>query len=198
MHIPNMIDLGHLPARQPGAGEGMLYVGQLEEQKGILTLLDAAAYVPRIPITIVGDGPLYDTIRDRIAKEGMTHVTMTGRLSLDEVYAHMQRARAMIVPSAGYDTFPTVALEAGALGRPVIASRIGGLPEIIVDEQTGILVTPQQPHALAEAMRSLAQHSDRAEQLGSAAVHHIRALVDPARHIQRLLAVYQERMRRSQ
>ncbi|MBP9748938.1 glycosyltransferase family 4 protein, partial [Patescibacteria group bacterium] len=123
---------------------------------------------------------------------GLSNVTFLGVQSREVVYKEMQRARTVVVPSLGQDPFPTTALEAGALGKPVIGSRAGGIPEIVRDQETGILVPPGDMAALLDAIRRLEDDAALAVRYGAAAERHVCALVDPAAHRTRLLGLYEE------
>jgi glycosyltransferase involved in cell wall biosynthesis len=98
----------------------------------------------------------------------------------------------VVVPSKWYENAPMSVLEACAAGVPVIASRIGGIPEILEDGVTGLLVPPGDVRALAREMRRLYEDVRLAESLGAAARSMVRARFSPASHTERLLASYRE------
>ncbi|MHA6316791.1 glycosyltransferase [Altererythrobacter sp. CAU 1778] len=135
----------------PEAGairQGLLFVGRLSPEKGVDLLCEAARAHPDLPITVLGEGP------DRALLEGMAaaNVRFAGTATPEQVRTAMRAARWLILPSRWYEGFPMVLAEAFANGLPAIAARIGGLPEIVRDGQTGLLFEPNSVASLAEAL----------------------------------------------
>jgi glycosyltransferase involved in cell wall biosynthesis len=151
---------GHPPPRDPNAH---LFVGRFVEKKGIAVLADAMrrlrAQGDQTPLICVGDGPLRP-ILETLVRE-VPGVTMTGWLPPDAVRARMSQAVSLVVPSIIADDgdaegLPSVIPEAMAQACPVIGSNQGGIAEAIRHNQTGLLVPPNDPEALANAMRGVA------------------------------------------
>jgi glycosyltransferase involved in cell wall biosynthesis len=139
-----------LPAAEANSqlGTFALFAGRLSVEKGLRTLLAAAELAPEVPLVIAGDGPLQTEIRG-------PNVTYIGKLDRTRMAEALGDSAFTIVPSESHENFPYSALEALAAGKPVIATSVGGLPEMVVDGQTGLIVPPGSPEALAEAMRTL-------------------------------------------
>lgn len=159
------IEPGPAPPPPPKAAR-LVAVGRLIEIKGFDILLSAferaRAAVPSLTLEIAGDGPLSDSLH-RVAPEG---VSWLGRVSpIGEVY---ERNSIVVVPSRG-EGFGMVALEAAERGRAAIVSDVGGLPEIVVDGETGTVVPPEDVGALAEAIVALATDDERRRSYGDAA-----------------------------
>lgn len=127
--------------------KGYLFVGRLSCEKGIDVLLATIRTMDGVSLTIIGSG---DEESKFIDVDG---VTMLGHLSKKEIYEHMQSARALIIPSICYETFGMVAIEAFANNLPVIASRIGVLPDIVKDRVNGLLFNPGDSNDLLEKIR---------------------------------------------
>lgn len=130
-----------------------LFVGRLSEEKGLATLI-AADGQGRLPfsIKVAGDGPWRERVEHAAGRPG-SRLVVLGRQSENEVFALMQQAAVLLVPSLWYEGFPMVMVEALSLGLPVIASRLGGLPEIVEDGVCGLLHAPGDPEALARAVQ---------------------------------------------
>jgi glycosyltransferase involved in cell wall biosynthesis len=94
-------------------------------------------------------------------------VHFVGFVQRDRIYPFLQEHHLMVMPSLT-EAFGVAALEASACGRPVIASNVGGVPEVVLDGTTGILVPPKDPHKLAEAIINLAQDARAREKMGKA------------------------------
>ena len=148
----------------------LLCVGRLIPVKGHLVLLralaQARAQAPGLVLDIAGSGPLEPALRAYARELGLGDaVRFLGFVS--PVQAAIENASAVVVPSLG-EGFGMVALEAMERGRPVIASAVGGLPEIVADEETGLVVSPGNAEELAEAMVALASDPARAAAMGEA------------------------------
>lgn len=170
--------------RREGPGAYFLFLGRLASEKGLGTILEAWRDVPE-ELVVVGDGP--DSARSRsTAPPG---VRFLGTVSADAVPDILSRARALVLPSVWYEAQPRVVLEAYAAGVPVVASRIGGLEDLVAHERTGLLVEPWDPADWKRAIRVLAddQTSDR---LGDGAFERWRDLYAPERALRDLEDAY--------
>ncbi|HEX5828692.1 MAG TPA: glycosyltransferase [Candidatus Limnocylindrales bacterium] len=145
-------------------------VGRLELEKGHPTLLEAwplvLAEVPNAYLMIIGEGSRLDTLHEISRQLGITHhVTFTGRR--DDIPAVTASFDVAVLPSYREAQGLTI-LEAMALSRPVVASNVGGIPEMITHEKTGLLVPPHDPPALAAAIVRLLRDHQLADTLGRA------------------------------
>jgi colanic acid/amylovoran biosynthesis glycosyltransferase len=151
-------DFGPPVAKSAAEPQRLLCIGRLCEQKGHLLLLEAAQRLLReggdFKLVLVGDGPLRGEIERRVTELGLQNrVELTGTVSQDRVRLEIGRARALVLPSFA-EGLPVVLMESMALGRPVIATYIAGIPELVTP-QTGWLVPAGDAQALAEAMRAM-------------------------------------------
>jgi glycosyltransferase involved in cell wall biosynthesis len=151
--IPLGVDI---PARivDPVDPPHVLYVGRLSPEKGILEFLEATSEFPRV---VVGDGPLRARIPEAV-----------GFVPHERVRSFYERAAVVCVPSRR-EGYGVVAREAMACGRPVVASAVGGLREAVADGVTGLLVPPEDPAALRDAIARLLADPELRAQLGSKA-----------------------------
>jgi glycosyltransferase involved in cell wall biosynthesis len=131
----------------------VLFVGRLEEVKGVRVLLEAARLVgPDVTVIVVGHGPLEVEVQ-QAADEGI--VDYLGRRNWDEIAQLMDQARALVVPSLWEENCPMVVLEAGARGCPVVASDRGGLRELVHHGEDGLLFAAGDVGALSDALLKL-------------------------------------------
>lgn len=163
------IEPGDAPPAPPGAPK-LAIVGRLIPIKGHDVLLRALAAVrrerPELTLDVVGEGPLEGELRAAVDELGLGDaVTFSGRIA--PVAPAFEGAEIVVVPSFG-EGFGMVALEAMERARPVIASAVGGLPEIVDDGRTGLLVPPGDVDALAAAIRDLTASPARAAAMGAA------------------------------
>jgi glycosyltransferase involved in cell wall biosynthesis len=153
-----------------GSEPCLLCVGRLIPVKGHLVLLRALAQartrVPGLVLELAGQGPLEPALKSYVRELGLSDaVRFLGFVS--PVQTAIENAAIVVVPSLG-EGFGMVALEAMERSRPVIASAVGGLPEIVVDGETGLVVPPGDAEALADAMVALASDLPRAAAMGEA------------------------------
>jgi glycosyltransferase involved in cell wall biosynthesis len=181
--VPNGVPLRPGPK---GVCTHAVYAGRLSPEKGIPTLLGAARLAPQVPLVLAGDGPLANAVRESAAD----HVRYAGSLGLSEVAGLLRKASFAIVPSECPENLPFAAIEPVAAGVPVVASRVGGLPEIVEHGVNGLLVPPGDPAALAEAMRSLWCDPDRTARLGTEARRIAVERFSLSRQVHRLLDLY--------
>ena len=152
-----------------GSGGFALFVGRLSEEKGLRTLLaaDVLGTLP-LPVWIAGDGPLMAEVSHACARAGSRLVVLGGK-SPAEVGDLMKRAVALVLPSLWYEGAPLVMLEALSAGLPIIASRIGGLPEIAQEGVSAIFCTPGDAGAFHAALEHFSLCPERAAAMRRAA-----------------------------
>jgi glycosyltransferase involved in cell wall biosynthesis len=177
-------------ASQLTDGHYVLYAGQLETWKGAHTLLRAAKEVPHVRIRIAGDGSLRFALQEYAAQHAIANVEFLGHLRQQELASVMQSCSFVVVPSEWYENCPYTVMEAMALGKPVVASRIGGLVELIQHGENGWLFEPRSASDLAEAIEYLMSTAKVRRSMGSNAAKKARIEYDPERHYEDLFNCY--------
>jgi glycosyltransferase involved in cell wall biosynthesis len=136
VHIPNFIDAAHYETRYDGANKTMVFLGRLSKEKGVATLINAVKGLD-VQLAIVGDGPMGDELRAKVKDEHINNVTFKGYMTGTALKEQIMSARCMVIPSEWYENNPRSVIEAFAMGKPVLGARIGGIPELVRDGQTG-------------------------------------------------------------
>ncbi len=170
--------------RRQGGGEYFLVVGRLTPEKGVETAV-AAARARGHSLVVVGDGPM----RTALEKLAGAETTFLGSVERDKIPSILSEARALLVPSRWYEGSPRVIVEAFAAGVGIVASRIGGLPELLGDSPAGLLVPPEDTGAWAAALDRYVDGAE-AERAGEAAYRLWQARFSPASAIRDLEAAY--------
>ena len=170
----------------------LLCIGRLIPIKGHLVLLRALARavreVPNLELRIAGRGPLDSALRSIVDELGIgAHVQLLGQVS--PIQSAIEEVGVVVVPSLG-EGFGMVALEAMERARPVIASAVGGLVDIVRDGQTGTLVPPGEVEPLARAIVELVTDSARAVQMGAAGREHVLDRFGDERSLERTELLY--------
>jgi glycosyltransferase involved in cell wall biosynthesis len=177
------------PADVTPIGEGGLYLGRLSAEKGVDVLLQALVQLGDPRFEIAGGGPEAGRLRERAAKLGLRNVRFLGLIPTNEVPAAIDRARYVAFPSTWDENAPLAALEAMGRGRPIIASAVGGLPEL-AENGRGRLCVPGDSEALAAAIAGY-DDADRAVEDGRRARQFVLEECSPGPHLSGLLSVYE-------
>jgi glycosyltransferase involved in cell wall biosynthesis len=189
-HVPNFVDTErYRPAFVPG--ESFVYFGRVSPEKGLRTLVCAAA-AARCPLIIVGSGPQLAELR-ALATGLRADVAFPGYLSGDDLHNIVRNARAVVLPSEWYENAPMSVLEAYALGKPIIGARIGGIPELIRENETGVCFTSGDQASLAAALTDItARPSGEIESMGRRAREWVENAFTVAAYRDRILGAYRE------
>ncbi|MEM8674346.1 MAG: glycosyltransferase [Cyanobacteria bacterium P01_G01_bin.67] len=172
-----------------GSGNYALFVGRLAPEKGTSVMLEAWEHLGhKIPLKIVGDGPLADEVAT-VAKNS-PGVEWLGRKSLADVYELMKKASFLIIPSEWYETFGRVGIEALATGTPLLVSKIGALAELVKPGLNGLLFNPGDATDLAEKAKWLVDNPRRLSQMRQEARQSFEAKYLAADNYHRLMEIY--------
>jgi len=137
-------------------GFRLLTVGRLVPHKRISGIIAVAAKMDEAKLVIVGDGPQEQSLRRLIEELALTdRVVMTGRLSQEQVVELLKRYADVVILNSTYEGLPHILLEAAHLGVPIVATKVGGTPEIVRDGETGLLIPPDSPDELVAALQRL-------------------------------------------
>ncbi len=170
-------------------GDYFVYVGRLSEEKGLPLLLEAFAGLPS-KLKIVGTGPLEKELRQRVRTEGMKNVEFLGYREGEELSDIVSKSLAVVVPSQWYENCPLVILEAYQHGKPVIATEIGGIPELVRQGQTGYTFKLGSPNDLRKKIQLMIENTSRVDEMGQNA----KAFSDQFRtekYYQKLITIYE-------
>lgn len=172
----------------PSATDGgyVLYFGRLSQEKGVHTLLEAHAMMrDKVDLVVAGTGPL-----EKQLKEKFPEVKYTGHITGDALRATIENASVVVVPSEWYENCPMSVLEAMAYGKPVIASNIGGIPELVVHGETGLLFEPGIKDMLHSQLLALMNDAHRRRQYGAAGRKRVESHFSLEHHNRGLMEVY--------
>jgi glycosyltransferase involved in cell wall biosynthesis len=194
--IPNAVS-EHFFREPASGGPDILYVGRITSQKRVLNLIRAVASIvsdfPDLQVALVGmdTGRYAKQVHDSIRTAGLeTHIRVLGVRSQEEISALMAAAKMLVLPSF-VETTPMVVAEAHVLGKPVVATRVGGIPEMVEDGVTGLVVEPDDIPALAGSIRQLMAHPEECRAMGLRAREWSRARYHPDVVARRTVEAYE-------
>ncbi len=173
-------------------GKYAVFVGRLDPEKGVYTLLEAWRNLD-FPIKIRGEGGQGEQVRKFVAQHGMNNVEFIDRLDERELMDLIGNARFLIMPSEGYyETFGMVIIEAYSRGIPVVATNIGVAPDMVSNNQTGLLFEPGNAQDLVEKARWLWNHPEESARMGDNARREFEEKYTHEQNYKMLMDIYQK------
>ncbi len=190
---PNFLESD--PGNRSSSGGFALFVGRLSAEKGAEVVLEAWQKLKgKIPLVIMGDGPLREPLESEAAARNLSNVTFAGWRSRGEILSAMKSASLLITPSLWYEGFPMTVVEAFACGIPVICSRLGGLREIVEDGSTGLHFNPGDAEDLAGKLDLLWTQPSQLAAMGRAAREEYRRNYTAERNYELMMQIYARTM----
>ena len=189
--IPHSVESENI---QAGSGEGkyILYFGRLSQEKGVKTLLRAMESLSEVNLKIAGSGPQEEELKGIVKDKGLNNVEFLGYLFGQDLTKVIDESSLAVVPSKSYETFGLAAAEALSHGKPVIASKLGALPEVVQDSQTGYLFESGNSDDLASKIRKMLASPEAVAEMGERGREYVEKNLSAERHYQELEKVYQK------
>ncbi len=193
VYLPNSLEPSAFePSFSPGAY--VLFAGRLSREKGIICLLQAFSQTD-IPLRIVGVGPIEVEAKEYVINNGMQNISFEGYCSGDRLKSLFQGAAFVVMPSEWYENAPMSVLEGFAYGKPIVGSRIGGIPELVIPDCTGLLFEPGNVDDLQLNIVELWGNKAKISTMGSQARARIEHEFSAQRHLSGLLEIYESAMK---
>jgi len=190
IYLPNFIDNNKYYSIN-NQGNYFCYIGKLIDVKGLLTLLKAMKEIKESMLYIVGDGENKHKLINYIKINNIKNIRLLGHLKNEEVYKILSDAKFVILPSECYENAPLAILEAFAHSKAVIASNIGGIPEMVKDGETGLLFEAGNYKQLGEKIKALLLDKEKAIKMGIKGKLMVEKEFSPELHYTRLISVYE-------
>jgi glycosyltransferase involved in cell wall biosynthesis len=200
--VYNGIDLAKFQrADFRGSKQLIIAIGRLIEKKGFADLVRACEVLRKrghdVWCQIIGEGPLESVLRADIDNRGLhEHLLLSGPLPQTEIGTRLAGATMFALPciaeeTGAMDNLPTVIMEAMAAGLPVVSTNVGGIPEMVVCSETGLLVSPGDPAALAEAIEKFIVDPALARKFGQAGYERSQTLFSIEKNVRELVRIIQ-------
>ncbi len=192
--IPNFADVKeYLP--QYGSENYFVCFGRLSGEKGLLTLIRAVREIKTSRLLIIGEGELRNRLEEYVLEKDVANVEFSGYMGEERLKSVVRDSMFAVVPSEWYENCPHSILEAFALGKPVIGSDIGGIPELIEDGVDGLLFESGNSEELSEKIAHLIGRPGLRERMGRNARKKVEEKYNPEVYYQKLMGVYQKLLR---
>jgi glycosyltransferase involved in cell wall biosynthesis len=187
--VPNMADVNETKVSVE-LGNYVSYIGRVSPEKGISTFMEAARLCRNIQFKIAG----LNVRMPDVSREALSNLEFCGYLKANQLGKFYCKSRIIILPSICYETFGLTLAEAALWGKPVICSRIGGLPEIVEDGVTGLLFQPGNAHDLQAKVRYLWERPELCERMGQAGREKALCEFSAHKYYKNLMAIYEKAM----
>jgi glycosyltransferase involved in cell wall biosynthesis len=166
--VPHYVDLNTWqPASEPGTG--VLFAGRLSPERGLDLVITCARALPEVPFYIAGDGPERVTLEAKVKLMGLKNVQVLGRLEHEQLRQLFRACRVVFFPTLTFETFGLTVLQAMASAKPVVASNLGGVRNLVEDGTTGYLFDPSHIGSAINQIRTLSTNAALAQRMGNAA-----------------------------
>jgi glycosyltransferase involved in cell wall biosynthesis len=175
-----------------------VFIGRLSKEKGVHVAIDAIKALSLLDscdlmLKVIGDGPLRRDLTESVKMLGVTrYVEFVGRKSFDDCIKLLKNARFLVMPSVCYEGFPLVVRESFACGKPVIASNLGSLAELVEDGKTGLLFEPGNSRDLAKKIKWMVENDDACIEMGKNARKVFEEKYTAERNFKILMSIYEK------
>lgn len=173
-----------------------LYYGRIIKEKGVLNLIKAFKNIKKYKLYIAGDGPDIGKVKEYIKDNKLDEkIELLGFLNSNEVKEYVRKARFVVVPSVWYENCPYSILETLAMGKPIIGSNLGGIPELVKDNNNGLIYKYDDIKELKEKMQELFDNKEKAMQLGKMAKENAEKDFSKQTYYNKIMNVYEEALK---
>lgn len=193
VHIPNFVDVSKFNPNYEHE-DYFVYFGRLSEEKGINTLIKSMKYVNKSKLIIVGKGPIEKELKEFVVKEKIKNVEFVGFKTGNELENIIKKSRFIVIPSEWYENAPMSIIEAMAYGKAVLGSNIGGIPEFIEDNHTGMIFNTKDEIDLASKINHLIDEEKQTIEMGKNARIRAEKLYDKIVHYEKIMDLYNQVM----
>ena len=189
VHIPNFVDMPPFEQPDPPSDPIILFFGRIVEEKGIEVLIEAMEGISA-DCLIVGEGPLNMALQGRTLQTPSARIRFLGHQPFPALDKIIRRSTMVVLPSIWFENNPFSIIESFARGVPVVASRIGGIPELVRDGETGMTFAPGDSGDLRKKIRFLLDRPEEIRCMGQNARQWVEKQNSKGNHYSRLIAVY--------
>jgi len=190
-HLPNFIDIKDYEPEYNSGDKTICYFGRISKEKGLFTLIKAVKNL-KVKLKIIGEGPLEESLKSKVESERIDNVDFLGYKKGEELKEEIRKSMFVVLPSEWYENNPRTVIEAFALGKPVIGSRIGGIPELVQDEKMGLTFEPGNAKDLRDKIEDLINNPKKISEMGKNAREFVEKELNSEKHYKQLMEIYRE------
>jgi len=169
--------------------KNIIYFGRLSREKGIITLIDAVKGL-NTTLEIIGEGPIKERLEAKVKSQGLSNVKILGYKLGNDLKNAIRDSMFVVVPSEWYENYPFSVIESFSLGKTVIGSKIGGIPELVKDNDTGLTYEPGNVQDLKTKIQQLLSDPSTTLRMGKNGRDFVEQELNEQKHYQRLVEIY--------
>ncbi len=188
-YLPNCVDVSGFKPGFEWREKSIVYLGRLSHEKGLETLIDAIKHID-IKLKIIGDGPLKEQLERKIRIGAIQNVDFLGYRTGQDLHNEIRNSMFLVIPTICYENNPLTVIEAFALGKPVLGARIGGIPELVRDWETGLCFQSGNVTDLKEKLTLLLEHKSLLEKMGKTARNYVEQHLNSDSYYKQLMNIY--------
>jgi glycosyltransferase involved in cell wall biosynthesis len=194
VYLPNFVNTNNFVPKFNYKQKTIVYFGRLSREKGLETLIDAIKDIKDVHLKIVGEGPLRNDLEKRAQNGNNRNIRFLGYKTGEQLKHEIRESMFTVLPSECCENNPRSIIEAFALGKSTLASRIGGIPELVKDGETGITFEPGNLGDLTEKLIAMLKNPDKVSQMGKSARKMIKKKYNAESHYDNLMKIYKSVM----
>lgn len=189
IHLPNFVNLEDYRPQYDWQENSIVYFGRLSKEKGLLTLIEAMEGL-NTKLKIIGEGPIKESLEFRVRSLELKNIEFLGYKSGDELKDEIRKSMFVILPSEWYENNPRAIIEGFALGKSAIGARIGGIPELVKDNETGLTFESWNSEDLKAKITQLTKNTAKIAQMGRNARRKVEEEFNTEIYYEKLLNIY--------
>ena len=194
VHLPNFVKIEEFEPSYEPQEKSIVYVGRLSREKGIPALIEAVKGLDAT-LKIIGDGPLKESLEEDVQRQKIKNIEFLGYKSSKELKSEIKKSMFFVLPSECYENNPRSVIEAFALGKPVIGARIGGIPELVKDKETGLTFESGNIGDLRDKINHMLNNPEKVSEMGRNGREFVEKEFNAEKHYERLMPIYESVMK---
>jgi glycosyltransferase involved in cell wall biosynthesis len=191
-YLPNFIKLKRYVPRYESGEDSIVYFGRLSHEKGLYTLIGAMKKIAGFYLKIIGEGPLKEELKKKVETEDIRNVRFLDYMKGPALHEEIRKSVCSVLTSECYENNPLSVIESFALGKPVIGSDIGGIPELVRDNETGLTFEPGNMENLRSRIEYMKNNPAETIHMGTRARKFVEEEFNAGRHYKRLMEIYRK------
>jgi glycosyltransferase involved in cell wall biosynthesis len=197
IYLPNFVNIEKFQPQYSWSEDTIVYFGRLQKDKGLKTLIDAVRGIEGMSLKIIGEGPIKDELCKKIKTENIRNVQLLGYMTGEKLHNSIRQAMFVVLCSELYENNPLSAIESFALGKPAVGSRIGGIPELVKDNETGLTFEAGNSQDLRDKIKCLAGKPSLIKAMGQNARRFVESKLNAENYYSNLIDIYDSAKRQS-
>lgn len=194
IYLPNFVNLEDYRPQYDWQENAIVYFGRLSKEKGLFTLIEAMKGL-NTKLKIIGEGPIKEGLKLSVRSLELKNIKFLGYKAGEELKDEIRKSMFVILPSEWYENNPRSIIEGFALGKPAIGARIGGIPELVKDNETGLTFEPWNADDLKRRISQLIENPSEISRMGKNARKMVNEELNPDIHYGKLMEIYRQFVR---